>query len=394
MKISIAFVVAPVAALLVALIPITLLENSATASQVCPLCPAISAQTIAEEMESMDVVLIGKLAERLHEKAESPASGSETARFEVLEILKGKALLPDQKQIEVPFSGEQVIGSRFLLTGVDPPELAWNTPVELSDDSMTYVKQVFQLGFDRLQRLEFFQRHLENKDELIARDAYDEFARAPYEDILSLKPKMDRQQVIEWIRSDAIPSSRRRLYFMMLGVCGTKENLPLLEKMLRSADPQERTGIDSIIACYLTLAGEAGLPLVEDLFLKNQQAEYTDTYSAVMAIRFHGTDGDVIPKEKLVPLLHNLLDRPRLADLVIPDLARWEDWSVLDRLVEMFETSDGKTSWVRVPIINYVKACPLPEATKQLEKLKEMDPDAFRRANVLFPFGDGEPIDN
>jgi len=345
----------------------------------------------------MDVVLIGKLVKRIPKKStsnESTDGESDTAAFEVVEVLKGKTLLPDQKQIDVPFVGEQKIGSVFLLTGVDPPELAWNTPIELSDKATTYVKQVFQLGFDPVERLVFFQRHLENPDEVIARDAYDEFARAPYEAVLKLKPKMDRRQIIEWIRSDAIPSSRRRLFFMMLGVCGTKDDLPMLEKMLRSADPVEKTGIDSIIACYLTLAGEAGLPLVEELFLKNQQAEFTDTYSAVMAIRFQGTDADVIPKEKLVPLLHNLLDRPRLADLVIPDLARWEDWSVLDRLVEMYEKSDGKTSWVRVPIINYVKACPLPEATKQLEKLKQIDPDAYRRANVLFPFGDGETIDN
>ena len=32
-----------------------------------------------------------------------------------------------------------------------------------------------------------------------------------------------------------------------------------------------------------------------------------------------------------------MLDRPQLADLVIPDLARWEDWSVMDRLVELFK---------------------------------------------------------
>ena len=41
-----------------------------------------------------------------------------------------------------------------------------------------------------------------------------------------------------------------------------------------------------------------------------------------------------------------LLDNPDFADQVIPDLARWEDWSVMDRLVEMFKAGDEK-SYVR-----------------------------------------------
>ena len=38
---------------------------------------------------------------------------------------------------------------------------------------------------------------------------------------------------------------------------------------------------------------------------------------------------------------------------MIPDLARWEDWSVLDRLVEMYKTGDEK-SYVRQPVVTYL----------------------------------------
>ena len=80
-----------------------------------------------------------------------------------------------------------------------------------------------------------------------------------------------------------------------------------------------------------------------------------------------------------------ILQRPELADLVIPDLARWEDWSQIDRLVELFKTADEKSSWVRVPVINYLRACPKPEATTKLDELKEIDPAAFKRATSFFP---------
>jgi hypothetical protein len=75
-----------------------------------------------------------------------------------------------------------------------------------------------------------------------------------------------------------------------------------------------------------------------------------------------------------------------LADLVIPDLARWEDWSVMDRLVELFKTSDDESNWVRVPVVNYLRACPLPEAKTKLDELAKLDPETVKRANSFFPF--------
>ena len=59
-----------------------------------------------------------------------------------------------------------------------------------------------------------------------------------------------------------------------------------------------------------------------------------------------------------------------LPDLVITDLTRWEDWDSMPRLVKLFEEADSETSWVRVPVIHYLRACPLDEAKINLTKLK------------------------
>ena len=40
--------------------------------------------------------------------------------------------------------------------------------------------------------------------------------------------------------------------------------------------------------------------LVEDLFLKNKKSEYADTYAAIMALRFHGTEADIVSKKRLL----------------------------------------------------------------------------------------------
>jgi hypothetical protein len=144
----------------------------------------------------------------------------------------------------------------------------------------------------------------------------------------------------------------------------------------------------------LTLKGDAGLPLVEELFLKNKNSPYADTYSAIMALRFHGTEGGVLDRKNIVKSMHHILERPELADLVIPDLARWEDWTPMDRLVQLFKEANEESSWVRVPVINYLRACPLPEAAKKLEELEKIDPKAVQRAKTFFPIPQPTPATN
>ena len=74
---------------------------------------------------------------------------------------------------------------------------------------------------------------------MLARDAYDEFAKSPYAAVKQLKPRMKHDQVIAWIKDVDVPASRRRLYLTMLGVCGTAQDLPLLETMLKSQDRKD-----------------------------------------------------------------------------------------------------------------------------------------------------------
>lgn len=73
------------------------------------------------------------------------------------------------------------------------------------------------------------------------------------------------------------------------------------------------------------------------------------------------------------------------ADLVILDLARWEDWEVISKLCDLFIKADENSSWVRVPVVNYLRACPLPLAKEKIEQLKLVDADAVKRAMMFFP---------
>jgi len=170
-----------------------------------------------------------------------------------------------------------------------------------------------------------------------------------------------------------------------------RQLVPMLEELMASEDREEKAGLDAIIGAYLTLRGEEGMKRVEELYLKNEEAEYVDTYAAVMAIRILGQESDVIPRDRLVEALRHVLDRAEYADLVIRDLARWEDWTVLDKLVEMFRKAEGPTIWIRDPVVQYVQVAMEEEgkvgqrATEAFAELKEIDAKAVERATAYGP---------
>jgi hypothetical protein len=358
----------------------------------CPFCTPV-VRTFGEELADADVVLFARLIERPGSDPSSEAAVP-PATFQVEQILKGEAALGGKTVVEALYVGEAAPGAWFLLASADnPKKLTWTTPVAVNELQRQYIPQLMKLPTSGVERLAYFLPRLEHEDEMLARDAFDEFTKAPYEDVIALEPQMQPDRLTAWILDPTIPATRRRLYFVMLGVCGDGRHAPLLEKLMRSRDRQDLSGLDAMIACYLTLRGPQGLPLVEELYLKNREAEFTDAYSAVMAIRFHGTETDMIPRERLAEALRHLLDRPELADLVIPDLARWEDWEAMDRLIALFKNADESTSWVRTPVVNYLRVCPLPEASERIEELKSIDPDAVRKAYEFFPqTSEAEPV--
>jgi len=344
----------------------------------CPFCNAVS-QTLRQEMAAMDSVVIAISTQDASER------DAETGKLmmKVVQVLKGGDLVQVGDELEAIYYGDVTKGRRFMLSGVDPPQLQWSC-LPVTERAETYIGKMNALEDDDLVRLKFYYQFLQDEESMLARDAYDEFAIAPYDAVKKLAPEMDHDQLVKWISDPEMPTDRKRLYLTLLGVCGGKDDLSMLEKMLRSTSKSSRGGLDAMIACYLTLGGESGLGLINELFLANKQAPYADTYQAIMAIRFHGTEGDVIPRSALVESLHHVLDRKDLADLVIPDLARWNDWSQINRLVNLFETADPENNWVRVPVVNYLRACPLDSAKEALKKIEKIDPESVRRANTFF----------
>jgi hypothetical protein len=382
---------------------------------------------LSEETAAADAVVLAKLIREAPTNSDPDNPTIGPATFAVVDVLRGKEIMGDAKEIEAVYFGEPDKERVFLISGLGAETLDWTTPLALSEAGVEYVRKLPSLPASGADRLVFFQEYLENNDPLLAQDSYDEFARAPYEEVLALAPRMHHDDLVKWIANLEINPSRRRLYLTMLGACGGKDDLPLLESMIVSDfskmepvlkeivatgmamrgplclpgwfeivqqhERQKKLGLDALVACYLTLRGPDGLDLIDQRFLRDPKVDYTHVYSTIMALRFHGDqDTGVLPRERLLKSMRLLLDNPDFADQVVLDLSRWEDWSVLGRLVEMFKTSDKK-GYVRQPVVTYLTvASEQPgdvgtRASAALKELEEFDPDTVKQARSLMAFG-------
>lgn len=354
----------------------------------CPFCSAQQAQTLREEMESADVFLVARSAQDAHPIApdgEVPLEIDKTT-FDVVDILKGRDLLGDVKQVEVVYFGQQPRGTLFYLVARDAPQLRWESPIPILPAAADYIRQLPRVAKREVpERLEFYLKFLEHEDQIIAADSFDEFARADYDQVGSIGDKLDRQWVLDRVNDPQVSAVRRGLFLVLLGLCGTPEDADALENKIRGDDREIKPGLDALLSCFLVLRGPDGLSLVDEMFLSDEEASYGDTYAALQALRFHGQSETVIPRPRLLESLRLVLERPKLADLVIPDLARWEDWSVMDRLVVLFRDADEKSTWLRVPVVHYLQVCPLPEAKVQLAALEKLDPETVERALEFMP---------
>ena len=347
----------------------------------CPFCSAVG-QTFAEQIDASDIAVVATLIE----EASSPDELTlPRGKFQVVQVLKGEDVIPSDTEFSaIVVNRSYRVGDLFFLLGNGSSEANWTTPLKVTDRVVDYLENLHTLPPKGPQRLEFFVRYLEDPETVLAFDAYDEFARAPYEDVIALKEILDREQLIAWLKDPEVLKNRKRLYYTLLGICGTEKEIEFLEDIIRSGDRHRQTGLDALIGCYLTLKGNDGIDLITETFLTDPNVEYLDVFSVIQALRFHGTETDVVDKELILGALRHVLDRPAMADLVIPDLARWEDWSAVEKLATIFrEATTEETSWVRTPIISYLEACPHEKAKQYLAEFCEMDPDAAARARMM-----------
>lgn len=348
---------------------------------VSPVCAArfcsIDSKTIREEMVDAARVVV----------ANSLGASSETEKqaFEVVRIIKGNAQMMRPQVIRAHWKPPKK-GQPFLVMGFGTSDLVWQVIVPSSPRLVEYVQQIEALPKHPLERLEFFVRRLDDRNETIAGDALQEVSDAPYNHLAQLGSAMDCDQLLARAADPETKSLHRALCFKMLGICGNDEVAAKLEETIRlvQGKPKYNSALSEAFASLLILRGADGVQVIEEMCLA-EGAEFPILYSGIQALRAHVTRHTLIPRERILQALRLVLDRPEVADLVIPDLARLEDWTVIDRIQALCLKPHQSDNWVRVPAINYLRQCPLDKAKAYIEQIKQIDPKAVERSFQFFP---------
>lgn len=360
--------------------------------QACPFCPKVSV-TLGEQISRAETVVLVEWveADRGNDDTESPrtifsivqtvksppAAGSVQPGTDKADADKPGADKPvgdttaggkdaataesstsARKRIVYPRFRAGEPGDLFLLSGTfSEGQLQWEDPQEVSETAFQYVLQAPPRESNIDKRLRYFLKFLEFPDPFIADDAFAEFASAPYAAVARLAPVLQRKRLVAWIRDPATPPTHLGLYGMMLGLCGTAEDAAFLKTIIVDETEDFRLGVDGLIGGYLLLTGKDGLRVINETKLQNRDAPFSEVYAAMQALRFMWTyGGQDVDRDALKASLRTLLDRPELADLVIADLARWRDWTLQDRLMELYGQDDYDTPAVRRAIASYMIA--------------------------------------
>lgn len=365
----------------------------------CPLC--CGPYTFSDAVERHDAVAIATLIERpLKPPGDKDDHKCDHAKalFRMDHVLKGKSHFAVDEAgkpwpLRVLHFGKEGVGTRVLIAGAKSDELHWAVDAVLTSRGVEYLRRLTSLPAGAPERLAFFAEHLQDADRQLAADAFDELARASYRELKALRPRLEPDGLRKSIADKDIGPARKRLYLQMLAVCGNRDDVPMLLGMLKAQPEEEgrlRAGasLEPIVVAYLALSGsEKAVDLIDELFLANKESPYLDLYGATSALRLIGQEESTkVSRKRILRSFHYLLDRPEYADLVIPDLARWEDWSVMDRLVELFKRQTDATVWVRMPVVLYLKVCPLPRAKQQLAELSQIDPEVIQRADQALAY--------
>lgn len=373
----------------------------------CPLCEAIGS-TISDDLQSPAVGVIVEVREcwnredgagvdLLVDFVASVGTQKVVPKFEGVFSFN-----PVKKGAKVLLVGTPDIASTTT-TNIEEITWLWNTPLELTESAADYVQNLPIGNHSESERLLYFYKYLFSNDTQVSDDAYSECARISLAAIrdTSFRQAFDKQTLIDALRNPDMPARYKSFLWMVLAELGEKQDasifdeltIPLIAEELKNPETEtiQTTTLVSYpwlaasMACYARLGGEPSMEFLESKLLSNANCPIGLKSAAISAIRVLGSDLDPSQMSRSARALAHVLNDPFAADLVIPDLARWEHWDAIPQLSQLFHLPESEQGLSRYLIINYMRHCPLPQAAEELEKMRVHDPRSYRRALTMVP---------
>jgi hypothetical protein len=343
----------------------------------CPFCSAIK-PTLSQRCDSSTE---GYLAEcvTLDAKAK-PASGE----FSVRKVLKAGESKLNRQTVRAAAPANIKTGSLVLLLGTNDPDsreerFEWEiTP--LNEASFAYIARLPNERTPVLERLKYFAPFLEHADPLISEDAFLEFGHAPYDQVLRACSFISAAKLRQWINDPAVKPERKGFYGLALGLTAQGDNRAanqaVLEKLVSAPatlGSDFRAGFDGVLSGYLIATNGDGIDQIKSRFIDDPVAAEGDVRHVQSALRFYYEFGPADDRPAVVTAVEHMLNRPGVAAAAITDLARWQQWSQVDRIAKLYPSAAEPDAALQRAVVGYLTACPFPTAEAALEVLRQRD---------------------
>lgn len=364
----------------------------------CPHCPTNLGPTLAEQLAAADVAVFVTWQRGDKGSVEEGRPGSTT--FQILSIHHDKTARHVKKQrvaLDRYWNGQK--GDTFLLLGLAETGIDWSDPIAITEPAIDYINNAPAADLPASERLRYYVRFLDDPDQAVSADAFGEFAAAPFKDVAAAVEDLPPETVRGWLEDPQVDVTRLGFYGLLLGLTGGPDDAEYLRQRITQPSEEFRLGVDGMISGYLLLAGADGLSVIDEHKLRDPEAEFSETFAAMSSLRCMWSEApECIPPERLRASMRILLERVELADLVIIDLARWQDWSVTDRLMEMYDDPDFDIPEIKRAIVRFYlvasRGKPDPAtgelpphvapATAHLDSIRDRDPDVVKQAERFF----------
>ncbi|HET6423805.1 MAG TPA: hypothetical protein VFG20_08995 [Planctomycetaceae bacterium] len=347
------------------------------AATACPFCPP-SSPPLAEQLAESDAAVLATWVRIIPAKSETEFP--ETV-FRVKEVERDKTgKLKPGAEITVNFERQGNPGDTFFLMGkVDQEFTQWGQPLEVTEVSYGYIRALPSPEQPAINRLRHFLKFFEVHDRLIANDAFSEFSRAKYEDVVAIQKNLPRDKLRHWLRDPETDPVRLGFYAMLIGLCGDQSDAEYLWSRFAKPPGKDelRISVDGMMGGYLLLTGVAGFArLIQTKLLPADVAD-SDVMAVVNALRFLWEYApQSVPREHVAVAMQVVLQRPAFAELALVDLARWKAWDATEAVLAWMGRAPFDVPASQAKLVQFARACLKDDSA-------EADADAKAKCQVF-----------
>jgi len=354
----------------------------------------VQGQTLVKEVSQARFVLYG-VPSNPQIKRDGEGREYSTTDFTIEEVVKTDPYLKNKKMLTLPrYIPPSATGEDKMLVFCDLSNEQPDTylTVAVKDVAVIkYLKEAMKLDEKSVsKRLLFFFNYLDHFDSEVASDAYKEFAKADYSDVVKLvKDYGDadmRKRLQTWLKDPNTAIYRYGLFGLMLGLCGKKEDGEVFLSLLNDPDKSLISGIDGILAGYILVDQTKGWKYTKSLIMGNS-SDFAKRHAGLRTIRFlWDTHMGHISQEELLATMEQFISQGDIADMAIDDLRKWKQWKFTDKILEQSKRDTHIGGLVQRAVLRYMLSVPqdkYPGAKAYVEAVRKTTPDKIKDAQEI-----------